>query len=67
MADENGRSGHDKAKPPVIDSLRQPPHGIGLHTPGGRRGFAIAIGLIAAFALGYVAALWSGAVVVALP
>ncbi|PDQ21476.1 hypothetical protein CN311_09185 [Mesorhizobium sanjuanii] len=56
MADENGRIGQGKAKPPVIDSLRQPPHGIGLHALGGRRGFAIAIGLITAFALGYLAA-----------
>ncbi|CCV05414.1 conserved hypothetical protein [Mesorhizobium metallidurans STM 2683] len=61
MDDENGRIGHDKAKPPVIDSLRQPPQGIGLHTSGGRRGFVIAMGLIAAFALGYVAGVWSGA------
>lgn len=61
MVDENGRIAHDKAKPPVIDSLRQPPHGIGLHALGGRRGFAVAIGLIVAFALGYVAGVWSGA------
>ncbi|MCV3207338.1 hypothetical protein OHD62_11845 [Mesorhizobium sp. YC-39] len=67
MADGSGGSGHDKAKPPVIDSLRRPPHGIGLHTLGGRRGFAVAIGLIVAFALGYLAALWSGAAIVALP
>lgn len=67
MAEKNGHIGHDKAKPPVIDSLRQPPHGIGLHTLGGRRGFAVAIGLIVAFALGYLVVLWSGAAIVALP
>lgn len=58
---ENGRIAHDKAKPPVIDSLRQPPQGIGLHALGGRRGFVIAIGLIVVFALGYLAGVWSGA------
>ncbi|PTE09950.1 hypothetical protein [Mesorhizobium helmanticense] len=61
MTDENGRIAHDKAKPPPIDSLRQPPHGIGLHALGGRRGFVVAMGLIAALALGYLAGVWSEA------
>ena len=45
----------DARSPTVIRSLPQRPHGIGLHTLGGRRGFAVAVGLMAAFALGYLA------------
>lgn len=41
--------------PAVIRGLPQRPHGIGLHALGGRRGFAVAIGLIVAFGLGYLA------------
>ncbi|TIN30371.1 MAG: hypothetical protein E5Y31_07815 [Mesorhizobium sp.] len=53
-------SGLGDARPPtVIRSLSQRPHGIGLHALGGQRGTIIAIGLIAAFALGYLAGLWS--------
>ncbi|UVK47356.1 hypothetical protein BPNPMPFG_003128 [Mesorhizobium sp. AR07] len=45
----------DAKSPAVIRSLSRWPHGIGLHTLGGRRGFVVAVGLIAAFALGYLA------------
>ncbi|ESY72372.1 hypothetical protein NKJ90_01105 [Mesorhizobium sp. M0051] len=45
----------DAASPAVIQSLSQRPHGIGLHALGGRRGFAVAVGLIVAFTLGYLA------------
>jgi hypothetical protein len=38
----------------VIRSLSQRPHGVGLHTLGGRRGFVVVVGLIAAFVLGYL-------------
>ena len=44
----------DARSPTVIRSLSQRPHGVGLHTLGGRRGFAVAVGLIAAFAFGYL-------------
>ncbi|MFC3325422.1 hypothetical protein [Mesorhizobium cantuariense] len=43
----------DARSPTVIRSLSQ--RGVGLHALGGRRGTIIAIGLIAAFALGYLA------------
>jgi hypothetical protein len=45
----------DAKSPAMIRGLTGRPHGIGLHGLGGRRGFAVAIGLIAAFALGYLA------------
>ena len=45
----------EAGSPTVIRSLSQRPHGIGLHTLGGRRGFAVAAGLMVAFALGYLA------------
>ncbi|RWC58553.1 hypothetical protein [Mesorhizobium sp.] len=45
----------DAGSPTVIRSLSQRPHGIGLHTLGGRRGFVVAAGLMVAFALGYLA------------
>jgi hypothetical protein len=45
----------DARSPAVIRGLSQRPHGIGLHTLGGRRGIAVAIGLMATFALGYLA------------
>jgi hypothetical protein len=45
----------DARSPTVIRSLSQRPHGIGLHTLGDRRGFVVAVGLIVAFALGYLA------------
>lgn len=50
--------GHDGAKP-VISKLEHRPHGVGVHSLGGRRGAIIAIVLIAVFALGYLAGLWS--------
>jgi len=40
---------------PVIRSLSRPPYGVGVHSPGGRRGFVVAVVLIAVFALGYLA------------
>jgi len=46
-----------EAKPPqvVIDRLERKPYGVGLHSLGGRLGFVIAMALLAAFALGYLA------------
>ncbi|MER9329054.1 hypothetical protein NKJ26_18245 [Mesorhizobium sp. M0152] len=43
------------ASPAMIRSLSLKPHGIGLHALGGRRDLVVAVGLIAAFALGYLA------------
>ena len=51
----SGLAGNDGKSPTVIRSLTQRPHGVGLHTLGGRRGFAVAVGLIMAFVLGYLA------------
>ncbi|MER8374198.1 hypothetical protein [Mesorhizobium sp. M1406] len=45
----------DAGSPAVIERLSRRPHGIGLHALGGRRGFVVAVGLIVAFALGYLA------------
>ncbi|ESZ08990.1 hypothetical protein NKH47_12175 [Mesorhizobium sp. M1060] len=45
--------GHDEAKP-VIGRLERKPYGVGVHSLGGRRGFAIAITLMVVFALGYL-------------
>ena len=46
----------EEAKPPVmIHRLERPPYGVGLHSSGGRRGTVIAIALVTAFALGYLA------------
>lgn len=43
-------------QPPVmIHRLERKPYGIGLHSLGGRLGFVIALALVAAFALGYLA------------
>ena len=50
-----GLGGSDAKSPTVIRSLSQAPHGFGLHALGGRRGFAVAVGLILAFVLGYLA------------
>jgi hypothetical protein len=46
-----------EAKPPrvVIDRLERKPYGVGLHSLGGSLGFVIAMALLAAFALGYLA------------
>ncbi|MEZ2332599.1 hypothetical protein AB6802_22995 [Mesorhizobium sp. RCC_202] len=41
--------------PVVIHRLQRKPYGVGLHALGGRLGFAIALALLAAFALGYIA------------
>lgn len=47
--------GGNDAKPrPVIRSLSRSPYGVGVHSLGGRRGFVVAIVLIAVFALGYL-------------
>lgn len=45
----------DARSPAVIRGLSRRPHGFGLHAFGGLRGFAVAIGLIVAFGLGYLA------------
>jgi hypothetical protein len=45
----------DAGSSTMIRSLSERPHGIGVHALGGRRGFAVAVGLIVAFALGYLA------------
>ncbi|RUW59934.1 hypothetical protein [Mesorhizobium sp. M7A.F.Ca.US.008.03.1.1] len=50
-----GLGGNDAGPRPAIRSLSQRSHGFGLHAVGGQRGFAVAIGLLAAFALGYLA------------
>jgi len=43
-------------QPPVmIHRLERKPYGVGLHSLGGRLGFVIALALVAAFALGYLA------------
>ena len=44
-----------EAPPPMIHGLERKPYGIGLHSLGGRLGFVIALALVAAFALGYLA------------
>lgn len=46
-----------EAEPPpvVIHRLERKPYGVGLHSLGGRLGFVIALALLAAFALGYLA------------
>ncbi|PZV33680.1 hypothetical protein [Mesorhizobium kowhaii] len=51
----SGLGGNDAKSPTVIRSLSRRPYGIGLHALGGRRGFVVAVGLIVAFALGYLA------------
>lgn len=48
------RSGVGAARP-VIRHPSRPPAGIGVHSPGGRRGTIVAIAIAAAFALGYLA------------
>lgn len=50
--------GQDEAKP-VIGRLERKPYGVGVHSLGGRRGFAIAITLMVVFALGYLLGLLS--------
>ncbi|TIS91664.1 hypothetical protein [Mesorhizobium sp.] len=60
LASVGGNVGDGKAKSPaVIHRLERPPYGVGLHNRGGRRGTVIAIALVAAFALGYLAGTWS--------
>lgn len=44
-----------EAPPPMIHRLERKPYGVGLHSLGGRLGFVIALALVAAFALGYLA------------
>jgi len=41
--------------PVIIHRLERTPYGVGLHSLGGRLGFVIALALVAAFALGYLA------------
>jgi len=49
-----GDSAPERPEPVVIRGLEHRPYGIGLHSLGGRRGFVIALALLAAFALGYL-------------
>lgn len=49
-----GLGGNDAKSRPVIRSLSRSPYGVGVHSLGGRRGFVVAIVLIAVFALGYL-------------
>ena len=44
-----------QAQPVVIHRLERKPYGVGLHSLGGRLGLVIALALLAAFALGYLA------------
>ncbi|RVD71455.1 hypothetical protein EN751_15335 [Mesorhizobium sp. M4A.F.Ca.ET.029.04.2.1] len=48
-----------EARPPVIRRLERPRYDVGLHALGGRRGFVVAMALVAAFALGYLTGAWS--------
>jgi hypothetical protein len=51
--------GDGEPKPPItIHKLERPPHGVGLRSRDGRRGTAIAIALVAAFALGFLTGAW---------
>ncbi|TGQ71087.1 MAG: hypothetical protein E5V49_12495 [Mesorhizobium sp.] len=48
--------GGDAARPgTVIRGLERRPYGVGVHSLGGRRGVAVAMALVVAFALGYLA------------
>jgi hypothetical protein len=49
-----GLGGNDAKPRPVIRSRFRQPYGVGVHSLGGRRGFVVAIVLIAVFALGYL-------------
>ncbi|MBZ9795075.1 hypothetical protein [Mesorhizobium sp. ES1-4] len=49
-----GLGGNDARSPTVIRGLSRQPYGVGMQALGGRRGLVIALGLIAAFALGYL-------------
>ena len=44
-----------QAQPVVLHRLERKPYGVGLHSLGGRLGLVIALALLAAFALGYLA------------
>jgi hypothetical protein len=51
-----GIAAPDADPPPVmIHRPGRKPYGVGLHSLGGRLGFVIALALLAAFALGYIA------------
>ncbi|MEI9402909.1 hypothetical protein [Mesorhizobium argentiipisi] len=50
-----GVAARDTEPPPMIHRLERKPYGVGLHSLGGRLGFVIALALVAAFALGYLA------------
>jgi len=51
-----GVAASETEPPPVtIHRLERKPYGVGLHSLGGRLGFVIALALVAAFALGYLA------------
>ncbi|RUW27638.1 hypothetical protein EN858_09100 [Mesorhizobium sp. M4B.F.Ca.ET.215.01.1.1] len=59
LAGVGGGDSGEEAGPTMIRRLERPPYGVGLHALGGRRGFAIALALVAAFALGYLTGAWS--------
>ncbi|RUU14593.1 hypothetical protein EOD23_00395 [Mesorhizobium sp. USDA-HM6] len=48
-------NGEARPQPIVINKIERKPYGVGLHSLGGRLGFVIAMALLAAFALGYLA------------
>lgn len=51
-----GQSGSEaKPAPVIINRIERKPYGVGLHSLGGRLGLVIALALLAAFALGYLA------------
>ncbi|OHV83017.1 hypothetical protein [Mesorhizobium sp. ORS 3428] len=51
-----GLNGSETQPPPVvINKIERKPYGVGLHSLGGRLGVVIALALLAAFALGYLA------------
>ena len=49
------RNGEAKPQPVMVHRLERKPYGVGLHSLGRRLGFVIAMALLAAFALGYLA------------
>ncbi|TIQ38547.1 MAG: hypothetical protein E5X48_01375 [Mesorhizobium sp.] len=50
-----GLSESEAKSPVVINKIERKPYGVGVHSLGGRLGFVIALALLAAFALGYLA------------
>jgi hypothetical protein len=54
-----GRRRSDRMRSPIVPETSEKTVGTGLHTVPGRRAFTLALCLIAAFALGYVAGITS--------